>query len=257
MRIHVLTGCRDLIQPEILAPEIAAAIISPVARVAQARWISRECGDLYHDFLQDKPGDRRTAVMAQALKDGFGTRFEPLLILADLLDEGTWDGERVSPDSPSHRRSQFEVLSEILDSGHIGHLQLHGLALPSKADPDGAWAIPARIVPGAVRERIERLRAGFAERMEPDSIGTRVLEVTPDLSIFSALYNNALSNHFARRSGARLLESGWAPDVKALAGAISAVLSDWNGKGMHIGFPLCEEHLESITDMLVKRLMKR
>jgi hypothetical protein len=257
MRIHVLAGCRDLLEPEILVPEVAAEVIGPIARVAQAHWIGPECGDQYHDFLQDKPGDRRTAVMAQALKDGFGTRFEPLLILADLLDEDTWDDERVSPGAASNRRSQFEVLSEILDSGHIGHLQLHGLALPSKADPDGAWAIPARIVPGAVRERIERLRAGFAERMEPDAIGTRVLEVTPDLSFFSALYNNALSNHFARRAGSRLLKSGWAPDFKELAGAISSVLSDWNGKGMYLGFPLSEEHLESITDMLVKRLMKR
>lgn len=254
MRIHVLTGCRDLLQPEILAPEVVAGLIGPNVRVAKAYWISRRCGDRYHDFLQDKHGDGRTVVMAQALKDGFGTRFEPMLVLADLLDESKPDDRRVVPDSD--RRSQHEVLSEILSSGHVRRLQLHGLALPSKTDPDGSWAVPARIIVDAVRERIERLRAVFADYLEIDAITTRVHQVSPDLLIFDKFYNNALCNLFARSLESRILEQGWVFESDALAGAISSILSDWNGKGMYLGLPLGEDHLESMTDLLFKRLLR-
>jgi len=257
VRIHVLAGCRDLLKPEILAPEVVADLIGPNVRVANAYWISPRCGDRYHAFLQDEPGDRRIAVMAQALKDGFETRFEPMLILADLLDEGKPDNERGSPGGPPDGRSQREVLSEILDTGHVRRLQLHGLALPSKADPDGSWAVPAGIDQSSVRERIERLRAVVADHLETDAVTTRVLEVNPDHSVFGSFYNNALCNQFARRLEPRMLEHGWAPDFEALAGAISSILSDWNGKGMYVGLPLREDHLESMTDLLFKRLLRR
>lgn len=254
MRIHVLAGCRDLLQPEILAPEVVANLIGPNVRVAKAYWLSQRCGDRYHDFLQDKLGDRRTDVMAQALKDGFGTRFEPMLVLADLLDESEPDNQRAAPDSD--RRSQHEVLSEVLSSGHVRRLQLHGLALLSKADPEGSWAVPAGIIVDTVRERVERLRAVVADHLETDAVTTRVHEVSPDLSVFATLYNNALCNLFARRLESRMTENGWVVDFEALAKAISRILSDWSGKGVYLGLTLGQDHLEGMTDLLFKRLLQ-
>ena len=256
MRIHVLAGCRDLLQPEILPPEMAADLIGPGVMLAQAGWIFPECGDRYHDFLQEKPGDRRVAVMAEALKDGFGTRFEPLLVLADLLDEMQHDSQRPPATTVEDRRTQYEVLAEILASGHVRQLQLHGIALPAKADPDGSWAVPAGIVPGTVRDRIERLRSAVTADTELDAVETRVVEVIPDFPVFNTTYNNALSSQFARRLQPRLIEHGWTLDTEALASAIIGILLDWNSKGMFAGLPLCASHFDGMVDLLYERLLR-
>ena len=129
MHLHVLTGCRDLLKPDILTPEATADLIGPDVRLPHAYWISPKSGNRYHDYLQEKSGDRRTAVMAEALKDDFGSRFAPLLVLADLLDDKTHDDQRESHDGAVNRRSQLTVLSEILACGQVRKLELHALAL--------------------------------------------------------------------------------------------------------------------------------
>lgn len=256
MQLHVLAGSAELLQPEFLTPEAAAGLIGPRARVAQAFWISPSCGDEYHGFLQGEPGDRRTAVMASALKDGFGTRFEPLLILADLLDEIHPARQRKLPGIAMNLRSQLTVLSEILACGHVRQLHLHGLALPSNADPDESWAVPAGIVPGAVRDRMERLRTAVTGDMGAYAVETRVTEVTPDLPVFNTLCNNSLCAQFARRLEPRLLKHGWAPDPETLARAISGIFSDWNSKGIFLTLPLRPDHLDATEDLIFERLLQ-
>lgn len=255
MRLHVLTGCRELLQPEFLPSETAASLIGPAVRVATAYWISPGYGNKYHGFLQDEPGDCRTQAMALSLKDEFGARFEPLLILTELLDEIDADEQRELPAATAARRSQLTVLSEILACGHIRQLRLYGLALPAKADPDGYWAVPAGIVPGMVRDRIERLRTSTAINIVPEGVETRVIEATTDLSIFSVLYNNSLCNHLALRLAPRLSEHGWTCDLETLAGAIFKILANWNKKGIFLTLPLHADHLDAMTDLVCKRLL--
>lgn len=256
MHLHVLAGSRDLLKPAILSPETTAELIGPEVRLPHAYWISPRCGDRYHDYLQDKPGDRRTVVMAEALKDDFGSRFEPLLVLADLLDNSMHDDRREPRDTADDYRSQLTVLSEILACGHVRRLELHGLALSSKVDPDGFWTVPAGIVPSAVRERIEGLRSAVSDYIDSDVIATHVTEVTPDLSLFNTLYNNALCNQFARRLEPGLRDRGWSADTVALAGAISGILSDLNGSGLYLGLSLSKDHLEGIATLVYKRLLQ-
>lgn len=252
MRLHVLTGSRDLLHPEILLPEITADFVDPRARVAQAYWISPKCGDRYHHFLQDEPGDGRTAAMAEALKDGFGTRFEPLLILPDLLQEMRDN----APPVPEDRRSQLTVVREILACGHVRDVRLHGLALPSKADPDGSWAVPAGIVPGTVRECIERLRKGLVDDAGVESVATRVAEITPDWPAFNSLYNNAVSTQLVLRLEPQLVRDGWSTDREKLGVAISRILAAWNSKGIYLGLPLGQARLDAIALHVYGRLLQ-
>lgn len=250
MRLHVLTGCRELLEPEFLAPEEAAGLIGPGVEIATAYWIAPGFGNKYHGFLQDEPGDGRTEAMAQALKDNFGTRFEPLLVLDELLGEAE-EGQATAED----RRSQLAVLSEILACGHIRKLRLYGVALPSKADPEGCWAVPAGVVPGTVRERIERLRAASAIDTKLEAVDTRVIEATPDLPAFSTLYNNSVCNHLVLRLAPRLQEHGWAYEPDALAAAISKVLATWNRRGIFLTLPLRAEHLDAMTGLVYEKLL--
>ena len=120
----------------------------PASTNPRAYWLARNCGDSYHDFLQDEPGDRRTAVMAEAINDGFGTRFEPLVVLSEMLGK---DGQ----DDHTDQRSQYSVVTEMLSSGYFDQLRLYGLALPAAADPEGAWAESALILTPDVAEDIE------------------------------------------------------------------------------------------------------
>jgi hypothetical protein len=256
MHLHVLTGCRDLLKPDILTPEATADLIGPEVRLPHAYWISPKSGNRYHDYLQEKSGDRRTAVMAEALKDDFGSRFAPLLVLADLLDDKTHDDQRESHDSAVNHRSQLTVLSEILACGQVRSLELHALALSSKVDPDSFWTEPAGIVPGNVWERVEELRSAVSEHIDSAAVTTHVTEVTPDLTVFNKLYSNALSNHFARRLKPRLLECGWAPESEGLSAAISEILSRLTRRGVYPGLPLGSDHLAGMADLVFKRLLQ-
>ena len=229
-------------------------MVGPRVRVAMASWISPECDDSYHAFLQDEPEDCRTKVMALSLKDNFGTRFEPLLVLPDLLDEAMSDGRPKLPAAAANRRSQLTVLSEILACGHVRQLQLYGVAVPAKADPDESWAVPAGLVPGTVRERIERLRAVTAD-LGADAIETRVIEATPELPAFGTVYNNALCHQFVSRLAPRLREQGLTCNSEALAAAISGVLEEWSKGGILLDLPLRTDHLDAVTELVYKRLL--
>lgn len=254
MRLHVLTGCRELLQPEVLHPEIAAGMVGDRIRVATAFWIAPAFGDSYHDFLQDGGEDSRTGVLAQALKDDFGARFEPLLILPELLDHASPGPRREAPGPATERRSQLEVLSEILACGHVRELYLYGVALPVQADPDACWAIPTGIVPGKVRERIEGLRTASAA-FGPCTVQSRVIEATPDLPAFVTLYNNSLCNQIVRRLRPRLLEQGWACDTEILGRAISRILADRNAEGIFLDLPLRAGHLDAVTELVYKKVL--
>jgi hypothetical protein len=256
MRLHVLAGCRDLLEPKALAPEEVASLVGPGVRAVPGTWIEPGAGERYHDFLQEKPGDRRVAVMAEAIKDAFGSRFQPLLILADLFDEVQQDFQRSPSPSGEDRRTQFAVLEEIIACGHIRQLQLHGVALPSKADPDGAWALPAAIVPGKVRDRIERLRGAVTAEAHLEMVETHVIEVTPDKPLFGALYNNAISNQLVRKLEPRLVERGWTLDREALAATIVSILSKWNERGILAGLPLSSGNFDNMSNLVYEKLLQ-
>jgi hypothetical protein len=253
MRLNVLAGCRELLEPTALAPDEVASLIGPDVRLAPSGWIEPRATEHHHDFLQEGVGDRRVAVMAAALREGFGERFQPLLVLADLLDEIARDVQRIPPDSDGERRTQLAVLEEILELGRVSDLYLYALAIPSKADPDGSWAVAAGMLPGKVRERIEHLRGTFSA---VDRIETRVVEVTPDYPLFDSLYMNAISNRLVHRIQPRLLENGWRPDAGALATAISVILSTWSERGILPGLPLTSDGFDQVTDLVYERLLQ-
>jgi hypothetical protein len=256
MKLHVLTGCRELLRPLILDPQATGGLIGPSVQAAGASWLQPGYGDEYHDFLQDEPGDRRTMVMAHALKENFGERIEPLLVLTNLLDDIAAEEPEDSRNSSDVRRSQLTVLQEILDCGLVDELELHAIALPSKADPDGEWAIAAGIVPGVARERIERLKASLAETGAAGSIRAHVIEATPDITTFGILYNNALAHRFARRLDQRLQDHGWDRDQDRLAEALAEVLAEWNGRGIYMGLPLPADNIESTAERLFDRILQ-
>lgn len=255
MRLHVLTGCHELLRPLVITPEEAGSLIGPRVRSATASWLSPERGRYYHTFLQDEPWDHRTKVAALALKDEFGARFEPLIVLPDLLDEIEPTGEHILPLVAADRRSQRTVLSEIWSCGHLRELRFYGLALPAKADPEGFWAVPAGIVTSAVRNRLEKLRSATIADIGSDAIETQVIEATPDLAIFNTLYNNSVGNLFALRLAPRLREQGLAPDVELLPDSIVRILADWNKKGVFPALPLRTDHLNAMTELIYDKLL--
>lgn len=257
MQLHVLAGCLELLRPQYLSPEAAAGLIGPHIRVPRAFWLSPRCGDRYHEFLQGQPGDRRTEVMAAALKDDFGTRFEPLLVLPQLLDELETDQRRDANAETMNQRSQLAVLTEILECGHVRRLHLHALALPLIADPDGFWAIPAGLVPDSVRRKIEGLRTALVNNATSCEIDTHVLEVTSGLPVFDTVYNNSLCAQFLRRLEPRFLECGWRSDPALLSSTVSTILSGWNTKGLSFIMPLRPAHLDATADLIFGQLLRK
>lgn len=249
MRLHVLAGCRELLLPELLAPELAASLIGPQVRLATAFWISPKCGNGYHYFLQDEQGDRRTKVMALALRDEFGKRFEPLLVLPDLLDE-IESRPRTSASKSATVRSQLTVLTEICTYGSLGQLRLYGLALPAETDPKDSWAIPDGLVTNKVRDRLGRLRNIMVEQSGDDDVDTEVIEITPDHPFFGTLYRNAICNQIALQLMSRLREQGWTANAETLAATILSALSDWNDKGVAPSLPMHGDQLDAITEII-------
>ena len=252
MRLHILAGCRELLRPEILEPELAASLIGPQVRIATAFWLSPKCGQRYHGFLQDEPGDRRTKVMASALRDEFGDRFEPLLVLPDLLDE--FESKRSTSSLKSATtRSQQTVLSEILTYGNVGQVRLYGLALPAEAGSEDSWENPGGLVTDKVRQRIGRLCTNIVAQTGAEDVDTEVIEASPDSSVFETLYRNAICNQIALRLTSRLHEQGWNSDVETLAAAISDTFSNWQKKGVVPHSPMHGKKLDAMTEIIHKK----
>jgi hypothetical protein len=82
-----------------------------------------------------------------------------------------------------------------------------------------------------------------------------VIEATPDLSIFSTLYNNSLCNHFVLRLAPRLREQGLTCDAETLADAIFRILANWNREGIFLTLPLRTDHLDRVTELVYKGLL--
>lgn len=247
MRLHVLAGCRELLLPEFLVPELATDLIGPQVRLATASWLSPKFGTRYHSFLQVERGDSRTKVMALALKDEFGTRFEPLLILPDLLNEID-SKQRNFP--ATDMRSQLNVLSELCSHGHLRQLRIYGLSLPVRADPDESWASPSLLLTPSVHGRMDQLGAAITADTGLDSLETDVIEVTSNLPAFATVYRNAISGQIAQRMMARLREQGWSADIETLAAAIAAIFADWQNSGISPALPLRAEHFNSMTEVV-------
>jgi hypothetical protein len=224
-------------------------------QTATTAWLSPDRGSDYHAVLQDEPGDRRTEIMALALRDGFGSRFEPLLILPDLLNEVEARGERSVPAVAATRRSQLTVLSEIWTHGHLSQLRLYGLALPASADPEGSWAVPTGIVTSALHDRIERLRTFIVADAGPDAVETEVVEATPDLPVFGTLYDNSVCNQIVLRLVRRLREQGWSSDVEILSRTIGTILATWNKRGISPILPLRADDLDAMTRVVHAKLL--
>lgn len=256
MRMHVLTGCSELLQPRILTAEEAQSLIGPRVRTASASWLGACTEGTYHAALQEQPGDNRTSVMAQALNEEFGGRFEPLLVLPKLLDEAESGGNGSPPTPPAAgKRSQVTVLCEIGTHGHPGEIRLYGLGLPDDVDPEQSWAVPAGIVASKVHARIDKLSGNGIAQAATGAVDVRVIEATPDLPAFPILYTNAICNQLAQRLLPRFHALGWAADEGVLSKAIAVVVKDWDKKGLAPGLSLRAGDLDAMADLVFKKLL--
>jgi hypothetical protein len=253
MRLHVMAGCDELLWPLALEPEALSGLIGPNVCVATAFWLSPESGTRYHTFLQEHPGDRRTKVMAMALRDSFGRRVEPLLILPGLLNEiDHADGPHTAP---AGRRSQLTVLAEIWGYGYFDELRLHAAALPAAADPDEVWAAPGRFVAPAVGKRLEELSTTIMAEVRPAEITEATIEIAPRNTQFGGMYRNAIAHHVERRLAPRLGEQGLRARSKTFTRTIAEILLDNENMGLTLAFPLRAAQLDAITEMIRRKCL--
>lgn len=257
MQIHVLAGFRKFLRPKILTPEEAGGLIDPIVRAPRAYWIGRGVGDEYHDFLQEEAGDQRIEVMAEALNDEFGTRFQPLLVLADLLDESDGDPTDTSGQGEGEQRSQFDVLSGILRCGYTSTVELYALALPRVNESEEPWIESDGIDAGSARDGLSRLRKSIVEEFDQIAVSTNLVEVTPETPFFYILYNNALASHLARRLSEPVADCGLLPQADLLAAAIADVLSDWNSRGLMARSPIGSKELDTMSNRVYEVLLQR
>ena len=250
MHLHVLTGYAEFLRPEILPTEEVGEIAGPNIRSVHAYWLYRNCGNEYHDFLQEEPDDSRVTVIADAIKNDFGERFEPLLVLPELL------ANHAAGDDPG-KRSQVSVLCEILGSGHFAGVNLYGLALSEDADPDGCCADHLEITTAQAATRLDQLSESLSGQKGPDSVTQQVVEVLPGMPCFDSLFNNAVANAITCRLEPRFVSAGWRIEKSALAKAIVSVLTEWNASGLFVGQPLGKQLLADLTDTLQNRLMQQ
>lgn len=254
MRLHVIAGSRDLLLPCHMAPESIERLAGDRIRVAKAGWISGRCGERYHGFLQDEPLDARTRIMGQALREEYGKRFEPLIVLPHLLDEAAPHGSSATGGSDPERRSQQTVLGEIIDSGNITHLRVMAVALPATVDPEGAWAARAGITASAAKERLGRLEAtGLTPGVE--KLDTEVLRLDPGSPAFEEAYTNALCQYSVSKLSPQLSDAGWETERQKLAAACSRRLLAWNDDGLIPKPHLHHDQLDGITDALLNTLL--
>ena len=250
MQLHVLTGYTEFLRPEILPADDVGELVGQNVKAVSAHWVARGCGDEYHDFLQEEPDDSRVAVIADAMKNDFGERFEPLLVLPELL------ANHATGDDPE-KRSQVAVLKEILGSEHFDGVNLYGLALSEDADPDGCCADHLEISAAQAATQLDQLCESLSGQRDRGSVTQQVVEVLPDMQGFDTLFNNAVANVLTCRLEPQFVSAGWRIEKSALAAAIVSILTQWNGSGLFVGQPLEKPLFADLADILLSRLLQR
>ena len=249
MRLHVLAGCRDLLRPETLPKEELAALFGPRLRIATAFWLSPRCGPYYHDFLLEPVEDRRVEVFARALRDNFGDRFEPLITLPDLLGGAS----AAAPEAPQAARA---MLLELWRHQPAEAMVLHAVALPDGLDGGDGWVRESGLLAPATRDRLERLRAAFAEGGVP-AVASAVTEVGPDQPGFAVLLRNAVAQQVALRIGPRLVEEGLHAEPAMLQAPAARVLAGWHRTGITPARPIDRQSLDRLSGRILQTLFAR
>jgi hypothetical protein len=228
MRLHVLAGCRALLIPNALrATQVLDLLGEPNLEIATAFWLSPRCGRFYHDFLLEAENDDRISVFAQSLRENFGSRFEPLVVLPDLIAETTG---AIPPEHGS--RGTLDVLLELCKAPPAV-IVLHALVLPEGLDTDGSWAGPDELLAPQACGRLDGLRATLAAfGLNPDRIEIRVTTVPCTAPAFMQLFRNALSRQIATRVRVGLAKEGLGADVTRLEATIAQMLLGWGEAGI-------------------------
>ena len=250
MQLNVLVGSRDLLRPEFLDPGQLAGLAGRNIRIPAAAWVVPPNGFCYHDFLLDEPGDRRVEVFALSLKEAFGTRFEPLVILPDLLDG------MAGEEDPGTRREPFDVLIDIWAQRPAERLNLHALALPAGIDPEGIWAAEAGLLAPHAHARLEALASRCIDGgIRSNAIEATVTEISPGQPVFPALWRNAVTARVAERIGADIRSEGLVADPAGLAGAVSGVLQAWAQAGLGPAAALGGADFEQLAAQVLSALL--
>lgn len=275
MRIHVLAGASGLLLPDPLPardlPALIGPSLDPPLRIATAFWLSPRCGRFTHDFLlaSEAREDGRLAVFARSLADNFGRRFEPLIVLPELMDEAARPGVSSGASSgassasgsgsgPAARRSQAAIaaIGAIWRALEGADLALHALALPGGIDAGDGWAARDGLVASRLSGRLDGIRAHLAATgCDPARIEIAVTEIRPGGTGFAALLRNGIANQVLVRAAPRLAGLGLDTEAPALPRAVARVLADWQAAGIVPALPLGAAGLEALADRVLERLL--
>lgn len=251
LRLHLLAGCRALLAPAPLAGEEFAILLGePRLRNATAYWLSSSCGRFYHDFLLEIQDDSRVAVFARSLAENFGDRFEPLIVLSNLIDET--NGALL----PSQgMRAALDVLLEIRQEQPNLGLVLHAIALPEEIDADGSWVGSGELLASQARARLEGLRTTLAAAgQDPSRIEISVTETAHTDAGFGQLVRNAIASQIAKRLEPRLATEGLDTDPLRLEATIAQILTGWSAAGMQPARSLGAPQLDTLSERIFSAL---
>lgn len=244
MRIHILAGCPALLGPEKLPAALLAELIGPQLRPATAFWLAPQLGEFYHDFLLDPVEDGRIEVFAMALRDNFGMRFEPLLVLAELM------AAPEDADGPQPR----DVLHALALHHPAAGLVLHALCLPGELDGGDGWVAAAEMNAACLQVRLDALRADLGAA-KPDVIAAEVHEIRPEHPAFAALFRNAAAHQITARAEARLKAAGLAAEPPRFGQSASRALCAWSGAGIGLPRPLGTQDLDRLAERVIALLL--
>jgi hypothetical protein len=253
MHLHVIAGAHDLLHPAAIDGAELAGLVGPEARIATAFWLSKECGKHDHDFLRED-ADGRIAVFARSLRDGFGTRFSPVIVLPDLLDEVAG-----APAGQPDRLGSLAVLHEILRLCPSCRVTLHAIALPAGtvAAQDGAATGLERLLPSWTGGRLDGLRAAVvAAGHAAEDIGANLIEAGPAVPLSDMLLRNALARRITRRIAVRLAEHHLHAERAALQTAAVRVLKRWDQAGILPMTPIGNADLDRLAGRIAAVLLR-
>jgi hypothetical protein len=250
MRLHVLAGSSDLLRPAVLEQEQVARLFGPEVRLATARWLELGPDVVYHDFLRDEARDRRIETFARALRQDFGTRSAPLIVLPDLLSEAA------APEAASEGRlSGPAVLERIWAHDGSDTILLSAIALPV-AGPGGIWeGTGILLAPGAAAS-LDALRTACLARGIPAcAVETQVIELGPERGTSAAPWRNALAGRLATHLESRLAAAALTLDPGPGRAALVSLLEVWSRAGIEPAFDPRREDFARLAEHVLAGLL--
>lgn len=235
MNLHVIVAAEALLRPQSADfHTLVDRLCSRPVALVDSGWLVTAKNNFFHSPLLATTDIKRLA-LAQALRQDFGERVEPVLLFRSNTHDNT---ENVAA-----------LLLALWEAGAADGVVVHAFAIDKNSDPEGCLE-PVLL---SASDDAGRLAMALAEaRMPAECVDTSRAVLQPEDALFSNVLLNAVAHRLTEvEIPALIVSQGFAAMPAALANAVRDELDSYGLQGLTPALPLTSIRLRALAEAVM------